>query len=231
VTSRVDSAAAAARTCWSVAVIATPTAATWMDLDVLTTATGCLTRTYALPPRRQNSLPRAEVAIAAPMTFNSINKWASGFSDTLALGVLNEMLGADVPILAVPCVKPVLHRHPAYRESVTRMASAGVSMMDSDAVTTRADDGLATLEWQQILFALKDLAKWPVEPSRAGGPCSAGQIWFWWCSNTRRAVAILGPFVAGERMSRSSGVVTRSVRLPDHAGFKRGGVGWFRRAW
>lgn len=142
---------------WDVVVIATPTAATWIDLDALATATGCITRVQARPPRQQDSLPPADVVLAAPMTFNSINKWAAGFSDTLALGVLNEMLGTDVPILAVPCVKAALRKHPAYNESIARLTSAGVSIMDPDAVTTRADDGLVTFTWPKIVHAINEL--------------------------------------------------------------------------
>ena len=90
----------------------------------------------------------------APITFNSINKWAAGTSDTVALGVLNEMLGTGVPIVAAPCVKAVLRTHPAYEESVARLTSSGVSMLDPDVVTVRAEDGLATFDWPQILSAL-----------------------------------------------------------------------------
>ncbi len=139
---------------WTVCVIATPTAASWIDLDVLAAATGCLTRVHPRPPPAQESLPRAEAVLAAPMTFNSINKWAAGVSDTLALGVLNEMLGADVPIIAVPCVKAVLRRHPAYQDSVERLRAAGVFLMDPGAVTTHGEDGLATFHWSQILSVL-----------------------------------------------------------------------------
>jgi flavoprotein len=142
---------------WSVCVIATPTAASWIDLDALADRTGCLTQVRARSPRQQESLPRAGAVVVAPITFNSINKWAAGTSDTLALGVLNEMLGTDVPIVAVPCVKAVLRTHPAYDESVARLTRAGVSMMDPDAVTVRAEDGLATFDWSQILAALNDV--------------------------------------------------------------------------
>lgn len=142
---------------WSVCVIATPTAASWIDLDALATATGCLTQVHARPPREQESLPRAEAVVAAPITFNSINKWAAGTSDTLALGVLNEMLGTDVPIVAAPCVKTVLRTHPAYDESIARLTRAGVCLMDPDAVTVRAEDGLATVDWSQILSTLNDV--------------------------------------------------------------------------
>jgi phosphopantothenoylcysteine synthetase/decarboxylase len=142
---------------WSVCLIATPTAASWIDLDALAARTGCLTQVHARSPREQESLPRADAVVVAPITFNSINKWAAGTSDTLALGVLNEMLGTGVPIVAAPCVKAVLRTHPAYEESVARLTSTGVSMMNPDAVTVRAEDGLATFDWPQILAALDDV--------------------------------------------------------------------------
>jgi phosphopantothenoylcysteine synthetase/decarboxylase len=145
---------------WAVCVIATPTAASWIDLDALAAATGCLTRVHARPPRQQEeSLPRAEAVMAAPMTFNSLNKWAAGFSDTLALGVLNEMLGTEVRIIAAPCVKPVLRQHPAYSHSIAQLTNAGVSLLDPDAITTRAKDGLAAFDWPQIVAALLDATK------------------------------------------------------------------------
>jgi phosphopantothenoylcysteine decarboxylase len=139
---------------WRTCVIATPTAASWIDLDALAETTDCLTRVHARPPLQQDSLPRADAVMAAPMTFNSINKWAAGISDNFALGVLNEVLCADVPIVAVPCVKPVLRAHPTYHESVALLVSAGVSMIDSDAVTRRAPDGLAIFDWAEIMPAL-----------------------------------------------------------------------------
>jgi len=145
---------------WSVCVIATPTAASWIDLDALASDTGCLTRVHPRPPRQQEeSLPRAEAVLAAPVTFNSVNKWASGSSDTLALGVLNEMLGAEVPIVAAPCVKPVLRQHPAYADSISRLRNAGVVLLDPDAITRRAEDGLATFDWLQVIAALRDATK------------------------------------------------------------------------
>ncbi|QFZ18675.1 hypothetical protein EKG83_15455 [Saccharothrix syringae] len=140
---------------WRVCLVATPTAATWIDLDDLAARTGCLTRCAALPPGRQDSLPRAEAVLAAPMTFNSINKWAGGISDCLALGVLNELLSADVPILAVPCVKPLLRRHPAYQPGVDVLTAAGVTFLDPDTVTTRTDDGLAAFRWVEITAELQ----------------------------------------------------------------------------
>ena len=40
--------------------------------------------------------------IVAPATFNTINKWAAGISDTLALGLLTEAIGKKIPVVALP---------------------------------------------------------------------------------------------------------------------------------
>lgn len=142
---------------WQVCLIATPAAASWIDVDAIAEATGCLTRVTTRAPGQQDSLPTADVVVAAPLTFNSINKWAAGFSDSVALGVLNELLSTDVPIIAVPCVKMVLRKHPAYDESLARLVAAGVTLVDPDVVTVRGDDGLAAFRWSEIVAALDSL--------------------------------------------------------------------------
>ncbi|MQA08420.1 MAG: hypothetical protein GEU98_07665 [Pseudonocardiaceae bacterium] len=69
--------------------------------------------------RRLLELPNADAVLAAPLTFNTLNKWAGGHNDTLALGLLNELMGEGVPIVAAPCAKMVLRGHPAYRPAST----------------------------------------------------------------------------------------------------------------
>jgi hypothetical protein len=68
-------------------------------------------------------------------------------------GVLNGILGAVVPIVAAPCVKPVPRSHPACADSIARLANAGVTLLDPDAIITRAEDGLATFDWSHIVAA------------------------------------------------------------------------------
>ena len=57
-------------------------------------------------------LPSADAMIVVPATFSTINKWAAGISDTLALGLINEAIGMSIPIVAVPHVNAPLARHP-----------------------------------------------------------------------------------------------------------------------
>lgn len=42
-------------------------------------------------------LPAPDALVVAPCTFNTANKLVAGISDTLALGLLNEAIGAEIP--------------------------------------------------------------------------------------------------------------------------------------
>ncbi|MGM1058460.1 flavoprotein [Saccharothrix sp. Mg75] len=154
---------------WQVCVIATPTAASWLDLDDLAHRTGALIRTHAGLPGQHDPLPRADALLVVPATFNTINKWAHGISDNLALGLLNELLATDVPILVAPCVKQLLRDHPAYATSVTTLTAMRAVFMDADLVTTRSSDGLATFHWEQIATTFDELTGASGETAR----CSA----------------------------------------------------------
>ncbi|WP_141974972.1 flavoprotein [Saccharothrix saharensis] len=143
---------------WQVCLVATPIAASWMNLDDLTTRRGTLIRTEASPPGQRDSLPRADAVLVAPATFNTINKWAHGISDNLALGLLNELLGTEVPIVVVPCVKEHLRKHPAYQTSLETLLAAHVTAMNPDDVTTRSPDGLADFHWHTIISTFTRVA-------------------------------------------------------------------------
>src|SRR5450631_1776425 len=68
--------------------------------------------------------------IVVPATFSTINKWAAGISDTLALGLINEAIGMSIPIVAVPHVNAPLARHPALAASFATLRGAGVTVLD-----------------------------------------------------------------------------------------------------
>lgn len=137
---------------WSVQVIATPTAATWIDNDTLADQTGHLVRATPRNPDDPNSLPLADAVVVAPATFNTINKWAGGINDTLALGILNEALGAQLPIVVSPYAKPSLTAHPAFARSLAALRDAGVHLTDTEAIRP-AKDG-QPFRWSVVLDAL-----------------------------------------------------------------------------
>jgi len=143
---------------WTSCVIMSPTAATWVDPDSLAAHTPWPIRVQPRLPHETDPLPPADAVLAAPLTFNTLNKWAAGISDTLALGLLNEAIGLEIPIIAAPVIKAALRRHPAYNASVTMLESCGVHVLDPDVVTLRPPDGLVTLDWLEVINKLTDVA-------------------------------------------------------------------------
>jgi phosphopantothenoylcysteine synthetase/decarboxylase len=114
---------------WEVCVIATPSALKFMDLPTLRDLTGYAVRYDYKQPDEPDALPPADAIAVAPATFNTINKWAYGSSDTLALGILNEAIGLGLPIVAVPVPNIALARHLAFQESVARLKVMGIRLV------------------------------------------------------------------------------------------------------
>jgi phosphopantothenoylcysteine synthetase/decarboxylase len=108
---------------WEVCVIATPSALKFMDLDHLANLTGHVVRYDYKQPDEPDVLPPPDAIVVAPATFNTVNKWAAGISDTLALGILNEALGLGLPVIAVPFPNIALARHPAFRRSMANLGA------------------------------------------------------------------------------------------------------------
>lgn len=114
---------------WDVCVIATPSALKFMDVPALAELTGHVVRYDYKQPEEPDVLPPANAMAVAPATFNTINKWAHGTSDTLALGLLNEAIGLGIPIVAVPVPNVALAKHPAFQESIERLRAWGVQLI------------------------------------------------------------------------------------------------------
>jgi phosphopantothenoylcysteine synthetase/decarboxylase len=110
---------------WEVCVIATPSALKFMDLPRLAALTGHQVRYDYKQPDEPDVLPPPDAIIVAPATFNTINKWAAGISDTLALGLLNEAIGLGLPVIAVPFPNIALAQHPAFHRSVRELRASG----------------------------------------------------------------------------------------------------------
>lgn len=144
---------------WTSCVIMTPTLATWMDTATLAAHTPWPIRVQPRTPSESDPLPPANAVIAAPLTFNSLNKRASGISDTLALGLLNEAIGLDLPLIAAPVVQAALRRHPAYPASIATLQGCGVHILDPDELTIRPPVGLITIDWPQVVSKLTEVAR------------------------------------------------------------------------
>jgi len=68
--------------------------------------------------------------LVMPATFNTINKWAQGIGDTLVASILCEVLGRGTPpVLAIPCLKMDLVRHPAFLKSIALLRECRVRVL------------------------------------------------------------------------------------------------------
>jgi phosphopantothenoylcysteine decarboxylase len=137
---------------WRVCVIATPNAVPWLDVDRLAAQTGQPVRSMPRHPDDPASLPTADAVAVVPATFNTINKWAAGISDTFALGVLNEALGLGLPVVASPYAKPPLAAHPAFARSLETLRQCGVRLTPTEAIRPTEDAG--PFLWTAVLDLL-----------------------------------------------------------------------------
>ncbi|WP_327136529.1 flavoprotein [Streptomyces sp. NBC_01340] len=139
---------------WEVGVIATPQGLGFFDASAVETQTGRPIRSAWRAPGDPRPFPAPDAVAVAPATFNTVNKWAAGISDTLALGTLNEAYGLGVPIALLPCVSDALAAHPAYRESVERLRGMGVGFGDRYSGEPGEDGLRAEFPWGAVLDLL-----------------------------------------------------------------------------
>jgi phosphopantothenoylcysteine synthetase/decarboxylase len=114
---------------WDVCVIATPSALKFMDTAALANLTGHVVRSDYKQPDEPDVLPMADAVAVIPATFNTVNKLAGGISDTVALGVVHEAIGLELPILIVPTPNAALGRHPVFLASVETLRSWGITVL------------------------------------------------------------------------------------------------------
>jgi phosphopantothenoylcysteine synthetase/decarboxylase len=136
---------------WTVCVIATPRAAGWIDTRELTDQTGYPVRHDYKQPDDPDVLPLADAIVVVPATFNTINKWVAGVSDTFALGLLNEAIGLKLPIIVVPYAKPSLAAHPAFKPNLETLSQWGVTVLANEAIRSI---GGRPFDWQPVLEVL-----------------------------------------------------------------------------
>jgi phosphopantothenoylcysteine synthetase/decarboxylase len=124
-----DFAQLAQRAGWLVRVMATPLGLRFVDAELLAGLTGDRVRVEFRMPGEPDDLPPADAVVVAPATFNTVNKWAAGIADTFAAGLLCELTGLGVPILAVPLVKDALARHVAFDRNLDVLRGMGVRVL------------------------------------------------------------------------------------------------------
>ncbi|RIV37969.1 flavoprotein [Micromonospora radicis] len=146
---------------WDVCVITTPDGAKFVDRTKLARQTGYPVRTHYKNPGDPDVLPSADAIVVCPATVNTVNKWAAGITDTLALGLLIEAQGRGVPLVAVPYTNAAMAAHPAFRAGIARLAEWGVHVLFGDDVFPLHPPGTGerhqhAFPWALPLTALRD---------------------------------------------------------------------------
>ncbi len=114
---------------WTVCVIATPAALAFIDKAAIEKRTCFPVRYQYKQPGTEDVLPPADAMIVGGASFNTINKWALGVSDTLALGLITEGIGLGIPIVALPFLNAAQAAHPAFSRNVEILRSGGVMVL------------------------------------------------------------------------------------------------------
>ncbi|MER7107100.1 flavoprotein [Streptomyces sp. NPDC000229] len=135
---------------WDVGVVATPLALGFIDTAAIEAQTGHPIRSAWRRPGDPRPLPDPDAIAVAPATFNTLNKWAAGISDTLALGILCEAYGAGVPTAVLPCLSTAQAAHPAYRRSLDALREMGVRIGTQDPDHVKAGG----FRWEEALDLL-----------------------------------------------------------------------------
>ncbi|MFM9372317.1 flavoprotein [Streptomyces sp. Da 82-17] len=134
---------------WDVGVIATPQGLGFIDAEAVEAQTGWPIRSAWRAPGDPRPLPDPDAIAVAPATFNTVNKWAAGMADTLAVATLCEAYGSGVPTAVLPCVNAQLAAHPAYAASLERLRGMGVAIADGTPLP-----GADAFPWERVLDAL-----------------------------------------------------------------------------
>jgi phosphopantothenoylcysteine synthetase/decarboxylase len=117
---------------WTVCVIATPQALRFLDVRALEQQTGYPVRSEYKQPGTPDVLPSATAMIVGGASFNTINKWAQGHADNLALGLLTEAIGLRIPLVALPFLNAAQAAHAAFSRSVKELRDMGVRVLVDD---------------------------------------------------------------------------------------------------
>ena len=112
---------------WTVCVTATPQGAELMDVAQVSNLVDYPVRLAYEKP--SPPWPPADLVLVVPATINSVNKFAAGIVDSVALALLTELFGVDLPVVIAPNVNPALARHPSYRESIEQLRQWAVHVL------------------------------------------------------------------------------------------------------
>ncbi|MFI9599387.1 flavoprotein [Streptomyces sp. NPDC052043] len=136
---------------WDVGVVATSQGLRFLDAETIEAQTGYLIRSAWRTPGEARPLPPADAIAVASAT---VDKWAAGIPNTLALGILCEAYGMGIPIAVLPCFNAAQAAHPAYRQSLKRLTGMGVQVGSYEPHRPKAGGGADRFRWTEALDLL-----------------------------------------------------------------------------
>ncbi|MFC5718687.1 flavoprotein [Streptomyces gamaensis] len=146
---------------WDVCVIATPAAVDgeFIDRQALEAISGRPVRSSWRRSGEEQRNPPADAVVVAPMTMNTVNKWAAGIADTYALGLVAEAVGLGLPVVALPFWSTALDVHPATRRAIDTLRATGVRVLYGEGewvphLPGTGGERLASYPWSSVLDAV-----------------------------------------------------------------------------
>ncbi|MFF8031564.1 flavoprotein [Streptomyces sp. NPDC016626] len=140
---------------WEVGVVATPQGLAFLDVTAVQERTGHPIRSAWRTPGEARPLPPADAIAVVPATFHTINKWAAGISDSLALGIPCEAYGMGVPTAVLPCPNAAQAAHPAYARSLGVLREMNVMIGTYEPHRPKAGGGADRFRWAEALDLLE----------------------------------------------------------------------------
>jgi phosphopantothenoylcysteine decarboxylase len=143
---------------WDVCVISTPQALKFIDRAAMEAQTGHPVRHDYKQPDEPDVLPEPDVMVVCPATFNTMNKWALGVSDTLALGLITEAIGMGLPLVAAPSLNSAQAAHPAFEQNIAVLRAAGVNVLYGPGIYEPGAPrtGGRSYDWGLVVEAVRD---------------------------------------------------------------------------
>ncbi|MCA1189916.1 MULTISPECIES: flavoprotein [unclassified Saccharopolyspora] len=153
---------------WEVCVVTSPDGRRFLDVEALAAKTGHPVRSEYKDPAAADELPPADGMIAAPITCNSLAKWAAGISDTLPLGLLVEAVGKRQPVVAMPFSNRAQIAFPAVREAMRSLGGWGVEVLAGPDVYEQHEPGTGAAHLHRFPWELawRTFLAHPWQPAR-----------------------------------------------------------------
>ena len=139
-------------------VIPTSQALKFLDRPALEEQTGFPVRSEYEQRDIADLLPPPDAMLVCPAIFNTINKWAYGLADTLALALLTEAIGLGLSLVAAPALNSAQVAHQAFERSVTALRDMGVAVLYGPGVYEPGPPGTGgrPYDWELPLEALEE---------------------------------------------------------------------------